>query len=562
MLIMKRKLACWSRGREACSMDFDEERIITYNGLERCILNSQSYNNATRQDGCATDSGDEDASSCCSNHVATGPFSSHCTMMRMDDCGPDESEFSGSPQHFYQREEPGYITNSTDLETMKEKFAKLLLGEDVTGGNKGVSSALALSNSITNLAVSVFGELWKLEPLPEERKRKWRKEMNWLLSPTNYMVELVPAKKSGTNGQIMEIMTAKARSDIHMNLPALEKLDSMLIEILDSMVDTEFWYVEVGSRAEGRSRSAGESKRWWLPSPRVPAIGLSDAERKKLLNQAKRVHQVLKAAKSTNESVLLEMPVPDIVKDALNKSGKASLGEELYKVLAAEMIPAGVMINSLNLESDHSALQAINKLEAAMFAWKEIIKGQSSEESPARRSWSFGKDPVSEMDKVEFLLNRAEHLRQQLKARYPNLPQTFLDAIKVEYGTDVGHSILEAYSRVLGNLAFSVLSRIGDILEEDHLSNPSSPVAASYFPGIRIPGISDSPLQCRIRHSLLDQMNRVDGNAHRCSGSEASYSESPFGDSSISSMTVTPSRSRVWCVGGDSCGTLSATSSP
>ena len=126
----------------------------------------------------------------------------------------------------------------------------------------------------------------------------------------------------------------------------------------------------------------------------------------------------------------------------------------------------------------------------------------------------------------------------------------------------MGHSILEAYSRVLGNLAFSVLSRIGDILEEDHLSNPSSPVAASYFPGIRIPEISDSPLQCRISHSLLDQMNRVDGNAHRCSGSEASYSESPFGDSSISSITVTPSRSRVWCVGGDSCGTLSATSSP
>lgn len=88
------------------------------------------------------------------------------------------------------------------------------------------------------------------------------------------------------------------------------------------MVDTEFWYVEVGSRAEGKSRSAGESKRWWLPSPRVPATGLSDAARKKLLNQGKRVHQVLKAVKSTNESVLLEMPIPDIIKDALNKVSK------------------------------------------------------------------------------------------------------------------------------------------------------------------------------------------------------------------------------------------------
>lgn len=38
------------------------------------------------------------------------------------------------------------------MELMKEKFAKLLLGEDMSGGGKGVPSALALSNAITNLA--------------------------------------------------------------------------------------------------------------------------------------------------------------------------------------------------------------------------------------------------------------------------------------------------------------------------------------------------------------------------------------------------------------------------
>jgi PRONE (Plant-specific Rop nucleotide exchanger) len=35
---------------------------------------------------------------------------------------------------------------------MKEKFARLLLGEDMSGSGKGVSSALALSNAITNLS--------------------------------------------------------------------------------------------------------------------------------------------------------------------------------------------------------------------------------------------------------------------------------------------------------------------------------------------------------------------------------------------------------------------------
>lgn len=41
---------------------------------------------------------------------------------------------------------------NSDMEQMKERFAKLLLGEDMSGGGKGVSSALALSNAFTNLA--------------------------------------------------------------------------------------------------------------------------------------------------------------------------------------------------------------------------------------------------------------------------------------------------------------------------------------------------------------------------------------------------------------------------
>jgi hypothetical protein len=35
---------------------------------------------------------------------------------------------------------------------MKEKFAKLLLGEDMSGGVKGVCTAMAISNAITNLS--------------------------------------------------------------------------------------------------------------------------------------------------------------------------------------------------------------------------------------------------------------------------------------------------------------------------------------------------------------------------------------------------------------------------
>lgn len=34
---------------------------------------------------------------------------------------------------------------------MKERFAKLLLGEDMSGSGNGVCTALAISNAITNL---------------------------------------------------------------------------------------------------------------------------------------------------------------------------------------------------------------------------------------------------------------------------------------------------------------------------------------------------------------------------------------------------------------------------
>ncbi|XP_028755951.1 rop guanine nucleotide exchange factor 14 [Neltuma alba] len=563
MLSMRRRLACCSRERKI-SIDFDEkERIMTYDGLESCILNNQSFEDESRTsrgDGCITDSIDDGYSSCSSSKDGFGSFSSKCLTMKRDEQGLDEWELSESPQHFYVKEKRSYTIQYSDVEAMKEKFAKLLLGEDVTGGTKGLSTSLALSNAITNLAATIFGELWKLEPLSEERKSKWRREMDWLLSPTNYMVELVPAKQSGANGGMFEIMTPKARADVHMNLPALQKLDSMLIEALDSMVNTEFWYAEGGSRAEGRNTGAKQSKRWWLPSPQVPKNGLSDTERKNLLHRGRVVNQVYKAAKSINENVLLEMPVPTIIKDALPKSGKASLGEELYKVLTSELSSGEEMLKSLQLKSEHSALEAINKLEAAIFSLKERMKEKVSGKSPVRTSWSFTKDPTSAVDRMELLLDRAETLVQLLKTRYPNLPQTFLDATKIQYGKDIGHSILEAYSRVLGNLAFSILSRIGDILQEDALSNPNSPAATSCSPSISLS--QTWVVGSHIRQSLIDKMNKADGQYCESSCGSNSDLELSSIDVKTSSVTQTPSRSRVWCIGKEVCTSASPQNSP
>ncbi|KAJ1381000.1 Serine-threonine/tyrosine-protein kinase, catalytic domain [Sesbania bispinosa] len=296
------------------------------------------------------------------------------------------------------------------------------------------------------------------------------------------------------------------------------------------------------------------------PSSQVPKAGLSDTESKRLLHQGRVVRQVFKAVKSINENVLLEMPVPAIIKDALVKFGKANLGQELHKVLTTESSSGEHMLKSLNLNSKHIVLETINRLEAAIFSWRERITEQISGKSPVRTSWSFVKDPMSEVDKMELLLDRAETLLQLLKIRYPNLPKTFLDVAKVQYGKDIGHSILETYSRVLANLAFSILSRIGDILQEDCLSNPNSPVATSCSPGINL---SETwVVGSHIKHSLLDKMNKVDVQFCDSSCDSTSDLELSSIDAKSSAVIVTPNQSRVWCIGRKACTSVSPQNSP
>lgn len=137
---------------------------MTYSGLESCIINSCSYDNETGSssmsgvDGCAIiDSLDEDDSSCSSSKDAMGSsFSSQCLMSskQEEEQTLDEWDTFHSLHHLSVKGKAPvtYNMDVADVEAMKERFAKLLLGEDVSGGAKGISTALALSNALTNLS--------------------------------------------------------------------------------------------------------------------------------------------------------------------------------------------------------------------------------------------------------------------------------------------------------------------------------------------------------------------------------------------------------------------------
>lgn len=128
------------------------------------------------------------------------------------------------------------------MDMMKERFAKLLLGEDMSGSGKGVCTALAISNAVTNLcgmfffsllfckfgiwwnyevvhvsihssrsvslnfAATIFGQLWRLEPLPVEKKSMWRREMEWLLCVSDHIVELIPTWQTFPDGTKLEVV--------------------------------------------------------------------------------------------------------------------------------------------------------------------------------------------------------------------------------------------------------------------------------------------------------------------------------------------------------------------
>lgn len=42
--------------------------------------------------------------------------------------------------------------------------------------------------------------------MPAELKARWRREMNWLLSVTDYIVEFVPSRQTSKDGVTMEVV--------------------------------------------------------------------------------------------------------------------------------------------------------------------------------------------------------------------------------------------------------------------------------------------------------------------------------------------------------------------
>ncbi|KAL8247742.1 hypothetical protein R6Q59_008958 [Mikania micrantha] len=434
----------------------------------------------------------------CSSPAPLGwPIRKALMISRCDDVSKDKLKTNTCSDGEFRTNKKD--TQVSEMELMKERFGKLLLGEDMSGSGKGVCTALAISNAITNLCATAFGQLWRLEPLSFEKKHMWQREMECLLCVSDHIVEFKPSWQTLADGTKLEIMTCRPRSDIFVNLPALRKLDNMLLGILDSFANTEFWYVDKGittpepdGLASFRKPLDRQQDKWWLPVPRVPAGGLDEYARKQLNHTRESANQILKAAMAINSVSLSEMEVPESYLESLPKNGRVCLGDVIYQHITSEQFSPECLLDCLDLSSEHVALEIANRVEAAIYIWRR-------KPPAAKTSWDMVKDLMADGHKRDLLAERAESLLLCLKHRFPCLTQTSLDTTKIQCNKDVGKSILESYSRVLESLAFNIVARIDDLLYVDDLSKQSekraSRVSTSSHKRVSVSTTSGSPFR-------------------------------------------------------------------
>ncbi|CAI0439116.1 unnamed protein product [Linum tenue] len=395
-----------------------------------------------------------------------------------------------------------------EMDQMKERFAKLLLGEDMSGGGKGVSSALALSNAITNLAASVFGEQWRLEPMSNERKTRWRREIDLLLSVTDHIVEFVAAQQGNVEVNSRLIPHSQKKKKIDSLFQQFVQIVLKMLGTLDNFKEqSEFTYVSRDAPDSEKGPKRKEEK-WWLPTAKVPTNGLSEASRKFLQAQKDSVNQVLKAAQAINAQVLSEMEIPESYIEALPKNGRASLGDVIYKSITVEFFDPDQFLSTMDLANEHKILDLKDRIEASIVIWKRKMN-----QKDGKSAWGSA---VS-WEKREQFEDRAETILLIMKQRFPGIPQSALDISKIESNRDVGQAILESYSRILESLAFTVLSRIEDVLYADHCARNPSQVGpkSGPFSQAGTPSYDEkdrSSMEGSSPMTLLDFMGWDDGN--------------------------------------------------
>lgn len=117
------------------------------------------------------------------------------------------------------------------------------------------------------------------------------------------------------------------------------------------------------------------------------------------------------------------------------QTGKACLGDIIYRYITAEQFSPECLLDCLDLSSEHHTLEVANRIEASVHLWRlKDRKKYHTHQKPKRKTWGGKvKDLVADGERNLSLAQRAETLLHSLKLRFPGLPQTALDMSKIQY---------------------------------------------------------------------------------------------------------------------------------
>lgn len=117
------------------------------------------------------------------------------------------------------------------------------------------------------------------------------------------------------------------------------------------------------------------------------------------------------------------------------QTGKACVGDDIYRYITAEQFSPERILGRLDLSSEYHALEVADRIEAAIHVGKQIDQRKHKNHLKAKRS-SWGgkvKTLVADGDKHLLLAERAMTLLRSIRVRFPSLPQTALDMSKIQY---------------------------------------------------------------------------------------------------------------------------------
>ncbi|MBA0701141.1 hypothetical protein Goari_022500 [Gossypium aridum] len=215
-----------------------------------------------------------------------------------------------------------------------------------------------------------------------------------------------------------------------------------------------------------------------------------------------------------NSNVLAEMEIPNAYLKSLPKCGKDCLGEGMYRYLTADQFFPECLLDYLDQSSEYTTLEIANRVEASVHIWKQkYSKRHSLRAKVGKSSWGGKvKGFVGDIETTKVLAQRAETLLQNLRLRFPGLPQTSLDVSKIQHNKDVGQAILESYSRVMESLAFNITARIDDLLYVDDATKQRASATAELMP-VNEPGQIGAapPIQRRILPSPFSYQRSLAG---------------------------------------------------